>query len=137
VDPQRPRTIVSVEETLFSGKKAKWLPLFRRLLARVSAIPGVETEAGKSSITLSLSGGVSSQRVVIAMIKVAATGLEVRLSLSKAQVRSPRLKRVTSRTRPIMSHVVLLSEASDLDEEFLTWLKAAKIGARTSKERSS
>lgn len=134
VDPQRSRSAVSVEGTLFSGRKAKWLPLFRRLLARVSGIPGVEVTLGKTSIVFSLAGQASSE---IALIKVAATGLELRLAISKAQVRSPRLKRLTRATRPLMSHVVMLTETTDLDEELLSWLKAARTGIRTSKEKSS
>ncbi len=72
-----------------------------------------------------------------ALIKVARQGLEIRLALSKAQVRSPRLKRLTARTRPRMTHVVLLAETAGLDEELLSWLKAARIEARTSKGKSS
>jgi hypothetical protein len=101
------------------------------LLARVSGIPGVEVLTGKTSIDLAVS------KREIARIKVADSGLELRLALGKAQLRSPRLKKLSSKTRPLMSHVLTLSETSELDEELLSWLKAAKIGARTSKDKSS
>ena len=116
LDPQRPRTLVSLEETLFSGAKAKWLPLFRRLLARVSGIPGIDVVLGKTSITLSLAGVAASE---LAVIRVVAAGLEFRLALSKSHPRTARLKRITARTRPPMTHLVMLAEASHLDEELL------------------
>jgi hypothetical protein len=100
----------------------------------VSGIPGIEVIRGKTAIALALAGVGASE---MALIKVTSSGLDFRLALSKAQLRSPRLKRLSARTRPTMTHQVLLSEASDLDEELLTWLKAAKIEARTSKGRSS
>jgi hypothetical protein len=134
VDPQRSRSAVTLERALFSGSKAKWLPLFRRLLARVSGIPGVEVVPGKTSIVLSLVGQSSSE---FALIKVAASGLELRLAIPKAQLRSARLKRLARATRPAMSHVVTVAETTDLDEELLSWLKAARNGARTSKDKSS
>jgi hypothetical protein len=133
LDPKRSSAGDSLE-SIFSGKKLKWLPLYRRLLARVSRIHGVEAVPSQGAVILCLNGTKSNEMV---RIKVTLTGLQCGLALAKAQLKSPRLKSVSSKTRPSqsdMTHQVTISEASDLDEELMTWIKAAaKLRARTSK----
>jgi hypothetical protein len=132
VDSKRPRATGSLD-TIFSGKKAKWLPLYHRLAARVTRISGIEVRLTRTTIELGMSDVPRSK---LAQIRVVPAGLSLRLALSKAQLKSPRLKTMTTRTVPRMSHQVLLASTSDLDEEFLSWIKAARTQARM-QERTS
>jgi hypothetical protein len=134
LDSQRSRTTSPLEKLSFAGTKAKWQPLFHRLIARVSGITGIEVIQRKGSIALALTSSGSRD---LAEIRVKTTGLECRLALSKSQLRSPRLKTISKRGRSAMTHFATLKEPSDIDEEFLSWLKAARIEARTSTKKSS
>jgi len=115
-------------KTIFSGKKEKWLPLFRRMLARFVRIGGVDLNPAKTALALSPAG---AKRPVIGMIRVTSKGLRVALALRGADtMRSARLKPTRTKSRRF-SHEVLIAEPADIDEELLAWIKAAKRRART------
>ncbi|MCM2321745.1 MAG: DUF5655 domain-containing protein [Oligoflexia bacterium] len=118
---------------LFSGRKAKWLTLYRRLLARSSAVPGVDFFPVKGAIAIGYPDGA---RATMGAIRITQKGLEIRLGLAKAFAKSERLRPVTGSPKWI-THRVLIASASELDEEFLGWLKAARLQARTSRPRST
>jgi hypothetical protein len=117
--------------SLFKGKRAKWLPLFQRLLARLSQLPTIEAIPMRGSIRLIGEGGSTP---TIGNVKVTQEGLILGLALSKAAIKPGRLKRTTSGPKRI-THFVCLTEPTDIDAELLVWLKAALAGARTSKRR--
>lgn len=119
--------------SLFVGKNAKWLPLFRRLVARFSRIPGIELAPVRKSIAVSQSGDLGA---TFGMIQITAKGFQVSLALSKAALKSPRLKPRARKLRQL-THQVLISEASEIDDELLSWVKLAKHQVRTAKRRST
>lgn len=114
---------------LFTGKKVKWLPTFKRVTARLSAVPGVQLIPSKTAFNIALS---SDETAVLAQIKVTARGLSVSLCLAKSGLRSPRLK---SKKRVLhgLTHEILISDASEIDGEFFSWLKLAKHRVRSTK----
>jgi len=132
VSDSNERTSRSSLRSLFSGKKAKWLPLFQRLVARFSYIPGVELAVYRKSIALGCNGDA---KPTIGMIQITARGLQVGLGLHKAALKSPRLK-LAKRPKSV-THKVLISKASEIDDELLSWIKAARHQARTAKRRST
>ena len=121
-------------KALFSGKREKWLPLFQRLNARFSKIPGLELTPAKTTIKICRS---DDSKVTIGHIRVAAAGLLVGLVLeSAAPFKSKRLQAL-KRASKDATHVILVTEASEIDPEFLTWVKAANSKARNAKPRST
>lgn len=118
--------------SLFKGKKEKWLPLFRRLLARLAQLPAIEAVPQRGSISL-YGAGKSSP---IGNVKVGPDGLILGLALAKAAIKAGRLER-SSRGPKRITHVVHLTGPDDIDAELIVWLKAALAGARTSRRRST
>lgn len=119
--------------SLFEGKKSKWLPLYRRLLARLSGIPGIGFFPIKNRIAI---GYPDHYKATMGMIRVTPSGLDVALGLSKGFSKSERL-RPCSRSPKWLTHHVTVAQASDIDEEFLSWMRAAKLQARTSRPKST
>ncbi len=117
---------------LFRGKKEKWLPLFRRLLARLAQMPTVEAVPKRGSIALYCTG----RRSQFGSVKVNADGLVLGLGLAKAAIKPGRLQR-SSRGPKSITHCVALTGPDDIDAELIVWLKAAAAGARTSRRRST
>lgn len=115
--------------TLFSGKKAKWLAIYRRLVARLENQRGIELTPSPKSISV-------SGTIQIGKIRVTAKGLELAIALGKAAPRSERLKTLSKPTKAA-THKVLIAQASDIDEELLSWIKAAQVRARISKRQSA
>lgn len=118
---------------LFKGRKSKWLPLYRRLLARFTTFPGVEFFPLKSQIGI---GHPRDRRATMGQIRITDKGIEVGLGLARSFGRTERLKS-SLRSPKWITHRVLLTQASDIDEEFLAWIKAARLQARTSRPRSA
>ena len=111
----------------FPGKKEKWLPLYRRVIARLtSRIAGLEILPEKSYLSVSGFG----------VIWVGLEGLELGLSLSRAHFKSPRLKESRRSPRRI-THRVLISAVADVDDELLTWIRMARLQVRIAKSRST
>jgi hypothetical protein len=132
VTPTTKRKETSVE-SLFTAKRARWLPLCRRLLARIAGIPGLEARAGTSSIDLRIAG---SHRP-IARIRVGRAGLEIGLALQRGTVASPRLRPPTATSPRYLTHRVIIAGPGEIDAELLTWIGAARAKARTSRRRST
>lgn len=118
---------------LFDGNKSQWLPLYRRLLARFSKVQGVAFFPYRDVIAI---GRKDDSRPTFGAIRVSALGLDVGLGLTKTFPKTERL-RATTRSPKWITHHVILSKASDIDEEFFTWIKAARHQARTARPRST
>lgn len=118
---------------LFDGKKSKWLPLYRRLLARVEKVPGVEFFPFKKGIAI---GHRDDFRPTMGVIRISAKGLDVGLGLVKGFTKTERL-RPSQRSPKWITHRVVIAKASDIDEEFLSWIKAARHRARIARPRST
>lgn len=116
----------------FDGKKAKWLPLFHRLVARLSAMPGVEFCSSRGGISIEQT---REGKPNMGVVRITLRGLEIGLGLEKAP-RSERL-RPSQRSPKWVTHRVVIAKASDIDEEFISWVNAARIKARTAKVRST
>ncbi len=114
---------------LFAGKKSHWIPLCRRFLARLTRVPGVEASIQKTFIQLSVPSKPSS---LLGKVRVTSKGLEVGLTLAKFKVKSERLKAAPKSAKPI-THRVLLTDASEIDEEFIAWVRGTHLQAHTSK----
>jgi hypothetical protein len=131
---------------LFNGKKAKWLPLYHRLLARLSNVSGIEFFLFKNVIAI---GQKNDKKPSVGEVKITASGLEVSLALSSGVTKSKsknelpalkaskRLHSSKSRSSRGITHRVLIAKASEIDEEFMSWLKAARHQARIAKPRST
>jgi hypothetical protein len=98
-------------ESLFAGKKAKWLPLYKRLMARSKELASAEPHVGRSFLQLGQ----------IAKLRVTPQGIELSLRIRS----SPRSAKVTIRK-------VVLTETDQIDEDLLTWIKTASLLAATS-----
>ena len=120
-------------DALFQGRKAKWLPLYRRFLARFSKLVGVEIFPANQWLGIGHSG---DGRATIGHIRITQKGLDVRLGLTRSTPATDRLRPSDASPRWI-THRVLVREASEIDEEFLSWIRAAKILARTARPRSA
>lgn len=123
----RPKAETTALNRLFSGKKAKWLPLYRRLAARLSQKCDVDFDLLKTSVSMGSAG----------KLKITIDGLEIGLALPKGGIRSPRLLPCESRsktTRKKITHRVLVAKASEIDEELLSWVKAAFHQTRPSRK---
>lgn len=120
-------------EKLFTGKKAKWLPLYRRLLARLSRVPGLDIRVTAETIALRRAHG---RRTPFASIRVSGDGIEIGLALAKAAIKSARL-RPSARSPKYLTHRLLLSDAREIDDELFTWIQAANQRARSARGRSS
>lgn len=99
----------------------QWLPLFRRLLARLSQFSGVDLIPSTTDLGLALS---DANQAKLALIRITAVGLDCQMAFSGAL--------------PHKSTPLLLSDTSDLlalDEELMTWIIAARAQARTSTEK--
>lgn len=118
---------------LFEGKKSKWLPLYRRLLARFTNVPGIEFFPFKGMIAI---GHKDDLRPTMGAIRVTIRGLDIGLGLSKSQMPSERL-RVSHRSPKWITHHVVVAGANEIDEEFLSWVKAARHQARIARPRSA
>jgi hypothetical protein len=118
---------------LFNGRKAKWLPLYRRLLARLNGVPGLEFFPTKNGIGI---GHPNETKITMGIIRITQKGLEVGLGLAKTFTQSDRL-RPSQRSPKWITHRVVIAKAGDLDEELLGWVKAARLQARTSRPRST
>ncbi|MCM2276858.1 MAG: DUF5655 domain-containing protein [Oligoflexia bacterium] len=134
LSPQKNNGTATAElfSKLFDGKKSKWIPLYRRLLARFSAIPGIEFFPLKSGIGI---GHPHDARATMGVIRITQKGLEFGLGLARAQANSERL-RPSKRSPRWITHRVVISSASDIDDEFLSWLKAARLQARLARPRA-
>lgn len=117
---------------LFDGKKAKWLPLYRRMLARFNSINGIDFFPKKGFIAI---GHLDDERATLGLIKITSKGLEIGLGLAKAFGTTERL-RVSQRSPKWITHRVTVASASEMDDEFLSWFKAARLRARTLRARS-
>lgn len=119
---------------IFSGKKAKWLPLYRRLIARLAKIPGIEIVPNTSTMSIAQPG---DELPTVGLIKVSVQGIEVGLALSKAAVKSPRLRDSAKSSPRSITHRVLICEAAEIDEELCGWVRAAHLRARIAKKKAS
>ncbi|MGZ3708347.1 MAG: DUF5655 domain-containing protein [Bdellovibrionota bacterium] len=122
-----------MEEKLFGGRKEKWLPLYRRLVARLDRQSGVEIRYLRKSLQIL---ATKSDLPALGMIAVTARGLEVGFTLPTSLLRSTRL--LPSRKSPKrITHRVLISEARQIDDELMAWMKMALLTARNAKARST
>lgn len=126
---------------LFAGKKQKWLPLYRRLIARLNSIPGIEIILRESAFLISGTKSAARNpkkisRVKLGMIRIMSNGLEMGLFLGDVPVKSSRFTPV-SRSRLKVSHRSLISSPSEIDEEFISWVKIALFQARIATRRST
>ena len=109
-------------DSLFSGRKAKWLSLYRRLHSRVSQIAGLElVPLSKSSQSVGLMRD-GDKRPTIGRIRVTMKGLELGLAAGKDKPGK-------------ISHKILIDAPSQIDEEVVSRIKAAILKARTAKRR--
>ena len=140
--PPRASTQASngIPATLFKGSKAKWLPLYHRVLARLSSVSGMEFLNGAREVSILSTAATSKTKGRMGLIRVTESGLEVGLRLGKgvtaAMARNERL--IPSRKIPLwVTHRVLITSASQIDEEFLSWLKVARHQAGSTRPRST
>jgi hypothetical protein len=70
------------------------------------------------------------------LIRISGDGLELGIALGKAAIKSKRLT-PSSKSPKRITHSVLISELSDIDEELMFWIKAAWQQARNGKRRSA
>lgn len=133
---------------VFNGKKSKWLPLYHRLLARLSNVAGIEFFPFNKQIGI---GHRNDSRPTLGEIRITAQGLEVGLGLSSKTQKtgSPRTENGESNSHPDprikpstraprwITHRVLIAKASEIDEEFIGWVKAARRQARIARPRST
>lgn len=108
-------------------KTAKWLPLYRRLMARLIRVPGLELVGARGGV-LEIHR-IGTKRIAAVYLK--AKGLEIGFALPKAVLKSPRLH-PSKKSPKWVTHRVLIQEASEIDEELLTWIKAASSAALVS-----
>lgn len=118
---------------LFGGKKAQWLPLLRRLVARLMRLSSVELVAERSGALCIRDAKPRGKPV--GRLQVTASGLELGLALSKARVRPGRL-RPCARNPKWITHRVLITDIEAIDDELFTWIKAANPQGRTARRRS-
>ncbi len=117
----------------FNGKRMRWLPLYRRLIARLATIPALDIAARADALAIRHDG--ESQQT-IGQIRVGTEGIEIGLRLSRAALKSRRLK--PSNRRPLyITHRVTISSPGEIDDELVTWIKAANQRARNAKRRSA
>lgn len=124
-------------DTLFTGRKSKWLPLYRRLLARSTGINGIEFHPSKSFIAI---GHPHDSRPTMGLVRVTLRGLEISLGLVQTILPNPRLRATPEQARGTprwITHRTLLMKASEIDDEFLAWVKIARHQARISRPRST
>ncbi len=120
---------------LFRGSLDSWLPLFQRLLARLSQLPRLEAKPASGSIALKRS---DQPRKPIGAIHVKKDGLLIGLSLPPgAMIRSSRLSVLAKRRRDGATHTVLVTRAAEIDTELLNWIKAARPRVSTPRRRST
>lgn len=110
-------------ETVFPGRKARWLSLYRRLHTRLSQLPGLELlprlTARGGSIAIQDSSRIAGR------IRVTLKGLELELTVGRASGTRARRMRV------------LLENVSQIDDDLLTWIRAGLRSGRTSKRLST
>jgi hypothetical protein len=119
-------------DRLFNGKKAKWLPLYRRLIARLTRVPGLDITPGADAIALRQ----AARAKPVGAIRVAGDGLEIGLALAKAAIKTPRL-RPSTRSPKYITHRVLITDVREIDDELFTWILAANQRARSARGRSA
>lgn len=120
---------------LFRGSLEAWLPLFHRLVARLSQLPRLEVIAARGSVALKRADPV---RKSVGSIHVKKDGLLIGLSLpAGALIRSPRLEVLDKRRRDGATHTVLVTRASEIDTDLLNWIKAARPRAGKPRRKST
>jgi hypothetical protein len=118
---------------LFNGNKAKWLPLYHRLLARLSRLSEIEMVPSRAALKM----GYRCDEGVryFGQVAVAAKGLEIGLSFKKAPIRSLRLRPSLAKSPRFITHRVTISEASQIDDELFGFIRAAQISASPARRR--
>lgn len=111
-------------DSLFPGRKARWLPLYHRLAARLVRSLGLEARIRAAAIEF-------DQCV---RIRVLPSGLELGLSLPSAIVMSKRL-RTSSKSPKRITHSLVITGAADIDEELFLWIKASSAKTRKRPKR--
>jgi len=112
---------------LFDGKKSKWVPLFRRLAARLNTLRGLVLTPQGTAIRLTQSSSVSPQ---FGRLRVTTHGLELDFAFQKGSIRSSRLKPTPKSTPKPLTHRTILTHHDEIDEELMAWLKSAMAQSR-------
>jgi len=121
--------------SLFKGRRAKWLSLFRRIVARINSVGTFEMTTYHNGIAIGFEG---DQRPTVGLIQFKPDGLMIGLALTRTmQIRSPRLQLIRRKFK-VITHETLVSEGAQIDDELLSWVRAAvrqARGAKTSAQR--
>ena len=104
-------------DTQFSGAKAHWRPVFETILARVGAFGPVATAATDSYVGLTKNGAK------FAIVAVTADRLDVGLKLTGVDANG-RFETAGS-WNTMVTHRVRVTDASQVDDELVDWLKRA------------
>jgi hypothetical protein len=119
---------------MFRGSREGWLPVFHRLMARLSQMPATEVVPRKGCFSLVRT---ETPKQSLGAIWICEDGVRLGLFLERPS-RSPRLEAAGESGLPVpTTHSILLTRASDIDHELVSWIKAAHHLARISRRRST
>lgn len=105
---------------LFAGKKSRWLEPFRNLEAQLSTFgPDVDTHANTTYVNLLREGKK------FGIVQPTAERLDVGIKLKGVEAEG-RFE-AAGDWNPMVTHRVKITEAQDLDDELLGWLRRAYL----------